>query len=103
MKPQVVASLLLVLAFWTAGAIHAQISDPIPTPIPRRGLSVEITDVARVPDTRGLRPAGEGVMPAGWARVSYVRELPDGRRFANDSRACRGISPMGRCSRPTSG
>jgi hypothetical protein len=26
------------------------------------------------------------VNPAGWARVSFVRELPDGRRFANDSR-----------------
>jgi hypothetical protein len=26
------------------------------------------------------------VNPAGWARVSYVRDLPDGRRFANDSR-----------------
>ena len=24
--------------------------------------------------------------PAGWARVNYVRDLPDGRRFANDSR-----------------
>ena len=24
--------------------------------------------------------------PAGWARVSFVRDLPDGRRFANDSR-----------------
>jgi hypothetical protein len=26
------------------------------------------------------------VNPAGWARISYVRDLPDGRRFANDSR-----------------
>jgi hypothetical protein len=25
-------------------------------------------------------------VPAGWARVSFVRDLPDGRRFANDSR-----------------
>ena len=24
--------------------------------------------------------------PAGWARVSFVRDLPDGRRFANDQR-----------------
>ena len=28
----------------------------------------------------------QDVSPAGWARVSYVRDLPDGRRFANDSR-----------------
>jgi hypothetical protein len=33
-----------------------------------------------------MRPAEEDVNPAGWARVSYVRDLPDGRRFANDSR-----------------
>jgi hypothetical protein len=52
----------------------------------KRGLSVEIRDVARLPDTRGLRPADQDVVPAGWARVSYVRDLPDGRRFANDSR-----------------
>ena len=40
----------------------------------------------RLPDTRGIRPADQDVSPAGWARVSYVRDLPDGRRFANDSR-----------------
>ena len=34
---------------------------------------------AFVPPIRTLRPAG-------WARVSFVRDLPDGRRFANDSR-----------------
>jgi hypothetical protein len=33
-----------------------------------------------------LRPADQDVAPAAWARVSYVRDLPDGRRFANDSR-----------------
>ena len=49
-------------------------------------MSVEIRDVVRLPETRGLRPADEDVTPAGWARVSYVRDLPDGRRFANDSR-----------------
>jgi len=26
------------------------------------------------------------VAPSGWARISFVRDLPDGRRFANDSR-----------------
>ena len=39
----------------------------------------------RLPDTRGLHGMDD-VNPAGWARVSYVRDLPDGRRFANDSR-----------------
>ena len=82
--PIVVMSLLAV---WTAAAMHAQItSNPIPRPIVKRGLAVQIKDLVRLPDTRGIRPADQDVTPAGWARVSYVRDLPDGRRFANDSR-----------------
>ena len=76
--------ILIVLVFWAAGAMHAQISNPIAEPIVKRGLNVEIRDVARLPDTRGLYPADQDA--AGWARVSYVRDLADGRRFANDSR-----------------
>jgi hypothetical protein len=68
-------------------AARAQItSNPIPAPIEKRGIAVEIRDVVRLPDTRGLRPLSEDVNPAGWARVSFVRDAPDGRRFANDSR-----------------
>jgi len=84
--------IVLMLALWTAGAIQAQIatapitSNPIPAPIVKRGLAVEIRDLVRLPDTRGVRPLDQDVSPAGWARVSYVRDLPDGRRFANDSR-----------------
>jgi hypothetical protein len=52
----------------------------------KRGLAVEVQDLARLPDTRGMRPANEDVNPANWARVSYLRDLPDGRRFVNDSR-----------------
>ncbi|MET0213592.1 MAG: PQQ-dependent sugar dehydrogenase [Vicinamibacterales bacterium] len=78
---------LMLLAIWTAVAITAQItSNPIPAPVSKRGLAVQVQDVVRLPDTRGVRPADQDVSPAGWARVSYVRDLPDGRRFANDSR-----------------
>ena len=76
----------LFVAAWTASATGAQIIDPIPAPVEKRGLMVEIRDVVRLPETRGMRPADQDVTPAGWARVSYVRDLPDGRRFANDSR-----------------
>jgi len=69
-----------------AGAARAQITDPLPAPVAKRGLTVEIRDVVRLPETRNLRPADQDVTPAGWARVSFVRDLPDGRRFANDSR-----------------
>src|SRR5450432_2363428 len=76
-----------LLAIWTVGAAEAQITkNPIPEPIVKRGLAVEVKDVVRLPDTRGLRPADQDVAPNAWARVSYVRDLPDGRRFANDSR-----------------
>ena len=70
----------------TASAMAAQITNPIPAPVEKRGLMVEITDVVRLPESRGMRPADQDVNPAGWARVSYVRDLADGRRFANDSR-----------------
>src|SRR5438128_7087404 len=80
-------AIVLAFTFWTATRIHGQItSNPIPGRIEKRGLAVEIRDVVRLPDTRGIRPADQDVSPAGWARVSYVRDLPDGRRFANDSR-----------------
>ena len=74
------------IALMSAAALHAQIADPIPTPIEKRGLSVEVRDYVRLPDTRTLRPADQDVAPAAWARVSFVRDTPDGRRFANDSR-----------------
>jgi Glucose / Sorbosone dehydrogenase len=77
----------LLLAIGSVGALEAQItSNPIPAPIVKRGILVEVTDLVRLPDTRGVRPADQDVSPAGWARISYVRDSPDGRRFANDSR-----------------
>jgi len=77
----------VLLATWGAHAIHAQITgNPVPEPIRKRGLAVQIRDLVRLPDTRGTIPAGQDVTPPGWARVSFVRDLPDGRRFVNDSR-----------------
>ena len=78
---------ILVLTLWLAVTTQAQItSNPIPAPVAKRGLAVQIKDLVRLPETRALRPAEQDVNPAGWARVSFVRDLPDGRRFANDSR-----------------
>ena len=79
-------AVIIVLTHSATGTVRAQITNPIPAPVDKRGLMVEIRDVARLPETRGLRPADQDVTPAGWARVSFVRDLPDGRRFANDSR-----------------
>ena len=76
----------VTLELAAVGAIAAQITNPIPDPVEKRGLMVEIRDVVRLPESRSMWPADQDVDPAGWARVSYVRDLPDGRRFANDSR-----------------
>jgi hypothetical protein len=84
-KSRSLVALMILVALGAAIAIHAQIEDPLPS-IVKRGLTVEIKDVVRLPDTRKLRPGDQDVVPAGWARVSFVRDLPDGRRFANDSR-----------------
>ncbi|MEO8099864.1 MAG: PQQ-dependent sugar dehydrogenase [Acidobacteriota bacterium] len=87
MRTQASFGVIPLLAIWTAGSAVAQItSNPIPESIVKRGLAVEIKDLVRLPDTRGMRPADQDVTPSGWARVSFVKELPDGRRFANDSR-----------------
>src|SRR5688572_4332972 len=77
---------MLTALFWGARSTTSQVADPIPSPIPKRGLRVEVRDVARLPDTRLLRAASEDTAPGAWARVSFVRDLSDGRRFANDSR-----------------
>ena len=75
------------LSFAAAAVIDAQItSNPIPAPVEKRGLAVRLSDVVRLPETRGMRPADQDVNPSGWARISFVRDLPDGRRFTNDSR-----------------
>jgi hypothetical protein len=77
----------LTLAFGAARAIDAQITaNPIPAPVEKRGITIRIQDVVRLPETRGIRPPDQDVNPAGWARVSFVRDSPDGRRFTNDSR-----------------
>src|SRR5437588_1412690 len=79
--------IMILIAILTAGAADAPItSNPMPEPIVKRGLAVEVKDLVRLPDTRGLRPPDQDIAPTAWARVSYVRDLPDGRRFANDSR-----------------
>jgi len=86
MRRPSVFSTAFVAAILAAPVARAQVVNPIPDSIEKRGLTVRIQDVVRLPRTRGLLHASQDVDPAGWARVSFVRELPDGRRFANDSR-----------------
>ncbi len=75
---------LLVLLFSLSGPGYGQVRNPIPEPIIKRGLSVEIREIARLPDTSRIYPSDQH--REGHARINYVRDLPDGRRFANDTR-----------------
>ena len=79
-------AVLVTLALCAASLACAQVINPIPEPIVNQGLRVEITTVARLPDSRAKHPPDQDVDPQAWARVSFVRDLADGRRFANDSR-----------------
>ena len=95
---------VLLLAVWSAGARGWQggapiVSRPTPVPVVKRGLTVQIRDLVRLPDTRGMRPLDQDVTPAGWARINFVRDLPDGRRFVNDSRGILYLLDSG--NRPT--
>ena len=79
--------IIILLAFSQAHIVSAQITaNPLPASIEKRGLMVQIRDVVRLPETLGRLHPDQDVNPAGWARVSFVRDAPDGRRFANDSR-----------------
>jgi hypothetical protein len=86
---------MVVVKSWSVGALllsialgsQAQITaNPLKEPVVKKGLAVEVRDVVRLPETRQLRPVDQDVTPTGWARVSFVRNSPDGRLFANDSR-----------------
>ena len=85
MRTRMWLGIITLLAVPTVGAADEPITkNPIPEPVVKRGIAVEVKDLGRLPDTRGLRPPDQDVSPVSWARVSYVRDLPDGRRFAND-------------------
>ena len=78
---------LVVIGLLAFQRIDAQITaNPFPAPVETRAVAVEIRDVVRLPETRGMRPADQDVNPSGWARISFIRDSPDGRRFVNDSR-----------------
>jgi len=80
-KPLII---LTVVGFWVAGTMQAQVSNPIPDPVIKRGLTVQIKEIARLPESGERFPERQG--RGGYARVSFVRDIADGRRFANDSR-----------------
>ncbi len=64
MRTKMRLAIITLLAVRIVDAAEAPItSNPIPEPIVKRGIAVEVKDIARLPDTHGLRPAGEAVAP----------------------------------------
>ncbi len=74
----------VLLCLTAPGAIRAQVADPIEAPVIHRGLKARVETLTRLPETGSLHADDRD--PATWARVSFVRDRADGRRFANDSR-----------------
>ncbi len=63
-----------VVDFVLTGAARAQITEnPLPEPIQKRGIVVQIRDVERLPETRNLRPVDQDVTPTGCAREFRAR------------------------------
>ena len=52
------------LALSAVAVLRAQVANPIPAPVEKRGLQVEIRDVVRLPDTRRVRPADQAAYPS---------------------------------------
>lgn len=75
-----------VAAGLLAATGSAQLVDPIPTPITKQGLRVELADVVPFPDTTGTLGAKPDHAPFSAARINFFREAPDGRLFVNDLR-----------------
>ena len=76
---QPLVSGFLVLAS-TAAVVGQITSNPLPAGVEKRGLAVEVREIVKLPDTRGLWPIEQDVTPSGVARINFVRDLPDGRR-----------------------
>ena len=75
-----------VMVLCSISSAGAQINNPFPEPIRKGGLSVEIREVTQLPDTRGMYPPELDRLYTAVARIGFVRELEDGRRFVNDAR-----------------
>ena len=82
---KLISTVSLTAGLLATGSLYAQVDNPIPEPVTTQGLEVRVENYARLPGTRALDP-GIGGAPVGWAKPSYVRDLPDGRRFVNGSR-----------------
>lgn len=77
---------VLIVAAGGPAAVFAQLSNPIPQPIVKQGLRVQIQDLVQMPSTQGTLGSKTDYTPGARARINFLRESPDGRHFINDLR-----------------
>ena len=77
-------SVLILLGY--VAAAKAQLSNPIPTPITKQGLRVQLEDVVQFPNSLSTLGSKPDHIPSSRARINFFREAPDGRMFVNDLR-----------------
>jgi len=85
-KVSSIKAVITALFFCSVVSVEAQINNPFPEPIRKGGLNVEIRELAQLPDTRGVYSPEQDRLYTAVARIGFVRELSDGRRFVNDAR-----------------
>src|SRR5688572_16444047 len=74
------------MAAAVASPCAAQLGNPIPQPIVKQGLRVEIHDLVQMPSSQGTLGSKGDHTPGARARINFLRDSPDGRLFVNDLR-----------------
>src|SRR6185503_21015543 len=72
------------LAFITS-ADAQQVTNPIPTPIVKGSVRIQINNLVQMPATAATLGKPDN-SPSARARINFLRESPDGRLFVNDLR-----------------
>ena len=77
MRASISVVFIALLSILSAGAGDAPItSNPIPEPILKHGLAVQVQDLLRLPDTRGIRAAEKDVAPDAWGACELRARSP---------------------------
>jgi hypothetical protein len=69
-----------------ASAVYGQLSNPIPAPITKQGLRIQLEDVVQFPNSLSTLGSKPDQISSSHARINFFREAPDGRMFVNDLR-----------------
>lgn len=80
------SALCCAVLFGASPLARAQLNNPIPQPITKQGLRVQIHDLVQMPSTQNTLGSKGDHSPSARSRINFLRESPDGRHFINDLR-----------------